>query len=124
MLLDLLGEALADAASKNGWTPPGDADRVPIEVPRDPSYGDLSTNLALILAKQVSRPPREVAERLVASLSVGEEILAGVDKVQVFTWNGGSLAGARVPSGFYSIRAVARVTDNPYAGPPLTIAVE
>lgn len=79
MLLDVLGEALANAARKNGWTPPGGEERVPLEVPRDPTHGDLSTNLALVLSKEVRRSPREVAERLIAALSLAEDTLAGVD---------------------------------------------
>ena len=79
VLLDLLGEALIDAARKNGWNPPGGEDRVPIEVPRDPSHGDFATNLALVLSKQVKKSPREVAEMLIASLPVGDDLIAGVD---------------------------------------------
>lgn len=55
---------------------------------------------------------------------VTEEILVGVDKIQSFTWNGTNFAGARLPAGFYQIRAVARVTGTPYIGPPLSVALE
>ena len=53
-----------------------------------------------------------------------EQLVAGQDKVQVFIWNGTNLAGARLPSGFYLIRAVARVTGAAYLGPPVSIALE
>jgi arginyl-tRNA synthetase len=79
VLLDLLGEALVDAARKNGWDPPGGEDRIPIEVPRDPSHGDFATNLAMVLSKQVRKSPREVAEMLIASLPVGEQLIASAD---------------------------------------------
>jgi hypothetical protein len=56
--------------------------------------------------------------------TVTEEMAAGADKVAVFTWNGMTSAGSRAASGLYGIRATARVTGNPYRGPPVTVAVE
>jgi arginyl-tRNA synthetase len=79
VLLDVLGEALADAARQNGWEPPAGGARVPLTVPSDPTHGDLATNLALLLSKSVKRPPREVAQKLIDSLPVGKDVLAGVD---------------------------------------------
>jgi arginyl-tRNA synthetase len=79
VLLDVLGEALADAARQNGWEPPAGGDRVPLTVPSDPTHGDLASNLAMLLSKSVKRPPREVAQKLIDSLSVGKDVLAGVD---------------------------------------------
>ncbi|HJQ85096.1 MAG TPA: arginine--tRNA ligase [Candidatus Binatia bacterium] len=40
-----------------------------VEVPSDPKYGDLSTNAALVLARAEGRPPRAIAETLVAHLA-------------------------------------------------------
>lgn len=45
-------------------------------------------------------------------------------KAQTFAWAGVNLAGARLPSGFYHIRAIARVTGQPYVGPPLSVSLE
>lgn len=45
-----------------------------IEHPRDPTHGDFSSNLALILAKLVDMAPRVFAERLVACISGDEDI--------------------------------------------------
>jgi arginyl-tRNA synthetase len=39
-----------------------------IDHTRDPSHGDLATNLALVLAKGAGLPPRELASKLVAAL--------------------------------------------------------
>lgn len=58
--------ALAQAASRLGAP---DVDVV-IERPRDPTHGDLATNLALTLAKALGEKPRAVAERLVANLEL------------------------------------------------------
>jgi arginyl-tRNA synthetase len=39
-----------------------------LERPRDPTHGDLATNVALQLAKPLKRPPRELAETILAEL--------------------------------------------------------
>ncbi len=58
--------ALAQAASRLGAS---DVDVV-IERPRDPTHGDLATNLALTLAKTLGEKPRAIAERLVANIEL------------------------------------------------------
>ncbi len=63
---DAIRAALVQAAERLGA--PG-AD-VALERPRDPAHGDLSSNLALTLAKVLRAKPREVADRLVAVLDV------------------------------------------------------
>ena len=55
---------------------------------------------------------------------VSEQLLAGTDKVQDFTWDGKNLAGARLASGYYYIRGVARLVGGAYIGPPLSISIE
>ena len=35
-----------------------------VELPREPSHGDLATNVAMMLSKIVGKPPRGVAELL------------------------------------------------------------
>ena len=58
-----------------------DFSRITVEPPRDPSHGDVSTNAAMILAKPAGKPPRAIAEALVARLkdtaSVTEASVAG-----------------------------------------------
>jgi arginyl-tRNA synthetase len=44
---------------------------VPIESPKRPEHGDFASNVALALAKAAGRPPRAVAEAIVARLAVG-----------------------------------------------------
>ncbi|MEO0321091.1 MAG: arginine--tRNA ligase, partial [Pseudomonadota bacterium] len=50
---------------------PGELDltRVTVEPPRDPSHGDVSTNAAMLLAKQAKSKPRDIADKLVAHLA-------------------------------------------------------
>lgn len=60
--------ALLDAARAIGAS----ADDAPFTLgpTRDPSHGDLATNLAMVLAKRLGRSPRAVAEALVAALAL------------------------------------------------------
>jgi len=49
--------------------PPGtDLSRVQVEPPRDPSHGDIATNAAMVLAKDVGRKPRDLAEAIAEKL--------------------------------------------------------
>ena len=52
----------------NSSTSKLDYTNLTIEAPRDPTHGDLATNAALILNKQVGIKPRDLAESLVAYL--------------------------------------------------------
>ncbi len=75
---DAVGEALADALERSVRTgaiaaPDGAADIV-VEKPKDPSHGDVATNLALRLARHAGRPPLEIAEALREHLVLGEII--------------------------------------------------
>ena len=56
--------------------------------------------------------------------TVTESLEPGQDRIQAFTWDGSNLAGARLSSGFYHIRAVARVTGAAYVGPLLSVSLE
>ena len=74
-----LVDRLEAAAASTGLTlPPGV--RIEIEVPRDPSHGDWSSNLALTLARAARRPPRETAQALVGALDLDPEV---VEKVEI-----------------------------------------
>ncbi|GGF13667.1 arginine--tRNA ligase [Aliidongia dinghuensis] len=65
-----------------GKLPAGlDLAKLVVEPPRDAAHGDLSTNAAMVLTKQVGKPPRAIAELLVAALrahpAVTEATIAG-----------------------------------------------
>ena len=64
--LETIRTALAQAASRLGAS---DVE-VALERPRDPTHGDLATNLALTLAKTLGQKPRAIAERLVATVEL------------------------------------------------------
>ncbi len=63
---DILRAALAKAAASLG-APTTD---VLLERPKDPTHGDVATNLALTLAKTLKAKPRDVATKLVAALEL------------------------------------------------------
>jgi arginyl-tRNA synthetase len=83
-----LGEALRETARRMlGAEPPA----VAFEVPRNPAFGDFSTNLALQLAKTARRPPQALAQDLIAETFAREPALLG-------------LAGASAAGGFINLR--------------------
>lgn len=63
----LLSQALTDATAAGEFkvsTPPP----LVLETPADPRFGDLACNVALVLARPAGKPPRVVAERILAHL--------------------------------------------------------
>src|SRR5207244_7415457 len=58
--------------------PGADLSRIVVEPPRDPTHGDMATNAAMVLAKDVGKKPRELAERIAAKLRADGKV-ASVD---------------------------------------------
>ena len=50
-----------------------------LEKPRERSHGDLSTNVALMLAKRLKRKPRELAGELAAGIEVDRNLIESVE---------------------------------------------
>lgn len=50
--------------------------RLAVELPRDPSHGDWTTNAAMVLAKAVGKPPRAVAEELLPRLKALPDVVS------------------------------------------------
>ncbi|PYO93828.1 MAG: arginine--tRNA ligase [Gemmatimonadetes bacterium] len=63
---DTIRAALTEAAARLG-APGVD---VVLERPRDPTHGDIATNLALALAKKIGQKPRAVAEQIINGLTL------------------------------------------------------
>ena len=55
-----------------GQLQPGAEKRVHIERTRDVQHGDFASNLAMALAKQEKRNPRELAQQIIAAMPVSE----------------------------------------------------
>jgi arginyl-tRNA synthetase len=64
-------EGIAAAGELPAETDPG---RISVELPRDPSHGDLSTNAAMVLAKPAGLKPRDLAETIAARLKSVEAV--------------------------------------------------
>jgi len=60
-----LTEAIVAALAAAGGGVDGHHDRIELAVPRDPSHGDWTTNVALVLARELGKKPRELAAALV-----------------------------------------------------------
>ncbi|MCO7221808.1 arginine--tRNA ligase [Klenkia sp. PcliD-1-E] len=77
--LSALVRAVVGAAVERGALSVDVPDDVVVERPRNPEHGDYATTVALKLAKQAGRPPREVAEVLADDLRAQP----GIDRVDV-----------------------------------------
>lgn len=65
-------EALAEAALMAGLiTDKGELPTIVLEVPKDKTHGDLSTNLAMQLTKIAKKNPRQIAEAIIEKLGTG-----------------------------------------------------
>ncbi|HUP90276.1 MAG TPA: hypothetical protein VM100_13035, partial [Longimicrobiales bacterium] len=52
---------------------------VQLERPRNPDHGDLSTNLALMLAKRVGQKPQTLAQTIIEKLDLPAAGLSGAE---------------------------------------------
>ena len=80
--------AASEALIAAGVLPSGiDQSRVTVEPPRDAAHGDMSTNAAMVLAKDAGRKPRElaeaIAEKLRADVLVAKAEVAGPGFVNI-----------------------------------------
>ena len=53
-----------------------DTGRIAVDPPRDPAHGDLSTNAAMVLAKDAGMKPRDLGEQIAAKLAVHPDVAA------------------------------------------------
>jgi arginyl-tRNA synthetase len=74
--LDALRAELSRAAERLG-APAGTEPL--LERPRDPSFGDWATNLAMVLAKPLGRKPRDLAQQIVESIDRGAAGIASAE---------------------------------------------
>ena len=51
-----------------------DKSSITVETPKDSAFGDLSSNVAMVLSKQVNRSPRELAQFFVNQFSKDHSI--------------------------------------------------
>jgi arginyl-tRNA synthetase len=72
-LIQIALGSILDSMGVHGW-------EIRLERPRDPSHGDWASNVALTLAKELRRSPREIAEEIAEKLDLPS---AGVDRIEV-----------------------------------------
>lgn len=78
--LDELARAIAaDAAMASGVANP----TVALVPPARPEHGDIASPIAMGVAKQAGRPPREIAAAIVAGLTAREELRGVVERIEV-----------------------------------------
>jgi arginyl-tRNA synthetase len=71
--------AVCTEMAARGTLPPGlDLARIAVEAARDPAHGDMATNVAMVLAKDVGRKPRELADAIAAELR-NDGLVAKID---------------------------------------------
>jgi arginyl-tRNA synthetase len=71
--------AAVETLAADGLSVPHDLSRVVVEPPREASHGDLATNAAMVLAKEIGIKPRDLAEKIAAALRRTPEI----EKVEI-----------------------------------------
>jgi arginyl-tRNA synthetase len=74
-----LTDGLAEALRQAGLHTPERIARLELAIPREPAHGDWTTNLALTLARESGRSPREVAEALASSFPRDPAVFASVE---------------------------------------------
>ncbi|HWP64548.1 MAG TPA: arginine--tRNA ligase [Candidatus Limnocylindria bacterium] len=78
LLEGLLREALT-AAVQAGELRVDVPARIQLEEPGDPAFGDLASNIAMVLARQAGRPPRAIAQVILERLQDPAGLLAGAE---------------------------------------------
>ena len=73
---EYLQKSVAAALRGAGITP---ETAITFEKPREATHGDLTTNIAMVLAKQMRRNPRELAGEIIANLSLDPSIVRTVE---------------------------------------------
>jgi len=74
-----LTEGLEEALRVAGLWTPERAARIEFAIPRDPAHGDWTTNLAMLLARELKQPPRALAGTLAAAFPRDPELFERVD---------------------------------------------
>ena len=72
LFADMLARVCAATAAV--VEPGADLSRIVVEPPRDPTHGDMATNAAMVLAKEVGKKPRELAEGIAAKLRADDKV--------------------------------------------------
>ena len=75
-----LKNVLKKAIISCGFVEDCDQENIIIEIPRDKTHGDYSTNLAMQLTKLLKRNPREIATAIVEAI---DKETANIEKIEI-----------------------------------------
>jgi len=78
VLVKLLEKSIQSGIDK-GFLPPVAPPRIEVELTRDPGHGDYASNIAMILASQAKKNPREIAKILLEGISDRDGVLERVE---------------------------------------------
>lgn len=78
-LIRIVQSALENA-KKNGDLAIEAIPDIEIDVPRNKEFGDFSTNVAMVLARTLGAPPRDIAQRIINHVEANHGV---IDKVQI-----------------------------------------
>ena len=78
VLVKLLEKSIQAGIDK-GFLPPVAPPRIEVELTRDPGHGDYASNIAMILASQVKKNPREIAKILLEGIEDRDGVLEKVE---------------------------------------------
>lgn len=91
-----LVEQALNSLRSSGMLPADFAPAVVIEVARDKAHGDFACNIAMVSAKAAGKPPRQIAEALIAALPADQAVtkveIAGPGFINFFISDASSLA--------------------------------
>lgn len=74
---------------------------ITFSVPKSESHGDLSTNVAMLLTKQLKKNPRQIAEEIIKSLELDTNVITNVE-----------IAGPGFINFHFSSEYVSQIIDN------------
>ncbi|MBU1098587.1 MAG: arginine--tRNA ligase [Ignavibacteriae bacterium HGW-Ignavibacteriae-2] len=74
---------------------------ISFSVPKSESHGDLSTNVAMLLTKQLKKNPRQIAEEIIKSLELDTNVITNVE-----------IAGPGFINFHFSSEYVSQIIDN------------
>ena len=79
MVWNELKADIARALEAAGLASPERLARLDLAVPRDPSHGDWTTNLCMLIAKEAGQPPRALAEAIAANFPREDGMVGAVE---------------------------------------------
>ena len=82
---EILRAGVGKLAAEAGLTADVDFSKMTVEPPREAAHGDISTNAAMVLAKQFGQSPRVLAEKIATGL-MGAEDVAKAEAFDAVEW--------------------------------------